>query len=99
MNKDCYVDPIQKTATREERESVKQILLTVRGMGYSNCAIRVHNSLAALKGVINAHVEFTTETAEVEFNPHIVAIPTLIDAVAEAGRDGRHAYSAALLIE
>ena len=99
MNDNCHVDPVQKTATPEEQKMVKRILLTVRGMGCSNCAMRVHNSLVALAGVINAHVDHTTGTAEVEFNPHMVAIPALVGAVAQAGNDGRHAYSAVPLIE
>lgn len=99
MNDNCHVDPIEKIATGEEREMVKKTSLTVRGMGCPNCAMRVHNSLVALKGVINAYVDHTTGTAEVEFNPHMVAIPALVGAVAEAGNDGRHAYSAVLLIE
>ncbi|MCC6611841.1 MAG: heavy-metal-associated domain-containing protein [Anaerolineae bacterium] len=99
MNDNCHVEPVQKTVTPEERKMVKRILLAVRGMGCPNCAIRVHNSLVALKGVITAYVDHTAGTAEVEFNPHIVAIPALVGAVAEAGNDGRHAYSAVPLIE
>lgn len=99
MNDNCHVDPVQKTATPEERKTVKRILLSVQGMGCPNCAMRVHNSLVALNGVINAHVDHTTGTAEVDFNPRLVALPSLVSAVAKAGNDGRHAYSAALLIE
>lgn len=99
MNDNCHVEPVQKTVTPEERKTVKRVLLTVQGMGCSNCAMRVRNSLVALKGVINADVDHATGTAEVEFNPHIVAIPALVGAVAQAGNDGRHAYSAIPLIE
>lgn len=99
MDDNCHVDPIQKTATSEEREMVRRILLTVRGMGCPNCAMRVHNSLIALTGVVTAYVDHTTGTAEVEFNPHMVVIPALVGAVAQAGNDGRHAYSAVPLIE
>lgn len=99
MNDHCHVDTVQKTATGEERKTVKRILLTVRGMGCPNCATRVHNSLVTLKGVINAYVDHITGTADVEFNPQMVAIPALVGAVAKAGNDGRHEYSAALLIE
>lgn len=99
MNDNCHVDQVQKIATFEELKTVKRILLTVQGMGCSNCAMRVHNSLVALKGVINAYVDHTTGTAEVEFNPHMVVIPALVGAVAEAGNDGRHVYSAVPFIE
>lgn len=99
MNDNCHVDPIHKTATGEERKSVQRILLAVRGMGCPNCATRVHNSLVTLNGVINTYVDHITGTAEVEFNPQMVAIPALVSAVAKAGNDGRHEYSAALLVE
>lgn len=99
MDDNCHVDPIHKTTTDEERQSAKRILFTVRGMGCPNCATRVYNSLVTLNGVINAYVDHITGTAEVEFNPHMVAIPALVGAVAEAGTDGRHAYSAVPIIE
>jgi copper chaperone CopZ len=99
MNDNCHVDPIEKNATSEERKTVKRLVLAVRGMGCPNCATRVHNSLVALTGVINAYVDHITGTAEVEFNPQMVAIPALVSAVAKAGNDGRHDYSAVPVIE
>lgn len=99
MNDNCDVEPVQKTATSEEREMVRRILLTVRGMGCPNCAMRVHNSLVALNGVVNAYVDHVTGTAEVEFNSQMVAVPALVGAVAKAGNDGRHEYSAVPVIE
>jgi len=99
MNDNCHVDPIHKTVTSEERDTVKRISLTVQGMGCPNCAMRVRNSLVTLEGVINAYVDHNTGTAEVEFNPHMVAIPALVGAVAEAGNDGRHDYSAVPSVE
>ena len=69
-------------------------MLGVRGMGCPNCAARVRNRLLGLKGVTEADVDHFTGTADVEFNPNLVTIATLFDAVAQAGNDGRHRYQA-----
>jgi copper chaperone CopZ len=99
MHDNCHVDPVHKTVTDEEQQTVETVTLAVWGMACPNCAMRVRNSLVAVRGVVNAHVDYHMGMAEVLFNPNMVAIPTLIDAVAEAGNDGRHQYRAALLME
>lgn len=93
MNKHCHVDIVQKSATLEELVNANKVVLTIQGMGCPNCAARVHNSLIVLKGVINADVDHPKAVAEVEYNPEIVLIPALVDAVAQAGNDGRHRYT------
>jgi copper chaperone CopZ len=92
MSDHCHVDPVEKIITPEERETLTTIALTVQGMGCPNCAMRVHNGLFALKGVIQAEVSHITATADVVFNPNLVNIIDLADAVANAGNDGRHRY-------
>ena len=94
MDDNCHVDPVQKTPTVEERQKVQTILLIVRGMGCPNCAARVRNSLLSLNGVIDASVDYMAGMAQVDFNPDLAIIPALIDAVAQAGGDGRHEYRA-----
>jgi len=93
MDKHCHVDIVQKNATGKELVNVKKVVLSVQGMGCPNCAARVHNSLIVLNGVINADVDHNRGEAEVEFNPDMVSIPAFIDAVADAGNDGRHKYT------
>ena len=51
MDENCYVDPIQKIVTAEERTATATTLLAVSGMGCPNCAARVRNSLLRLNGV------------------------------------------------
>ncbi len=97
MNSNCHIDPIQKTVTAEERETVSRALLAVWGMGCPNCAMRVRNGLVGLEGVIEAYVDHTVGVARVTFNPNMVAVPALIEAVARAGNDGRHEYHAVLV--
>jgi copper chaperone CopZ len=97
MNDHCHVEPIQKAVTKEERETVARALLAVWGMGCPNCAMRVRNRLMMLEGVTDTYVDHTVGIARVMFNPSMVTIPALIDAVASAGNDGRHEYLAILV--
>lgn len=97
MDTDCHVEPIQKMLTAEEQNKVELALLAVSGMGCSNCANRVRNSLLSLYGVVDAYVDHSAGVAQVSFNPAIETIDELISAVAHAGGDGRHTYGAKLL--
>lgn len=92
MTDHCHVDPLEKFVSPEEQETTTAISLAVWGMGCPNCAMRVHNSLLALKGVIQADVNHVTAMADVVFNPNLLTIFDLADAVANAGNDGRHRY-------
>lgn len=94
MDENCEVPPLHKKITTEEYQKTHQALLAVTGMGCPNCAARVGNSLIALYGVTNVVVDHLTGKARVTFNPDLVAFPALIEAVAQAGNDGRHAYRA-----
>lgn len=94
MDENCHVEPVQKIATVEEKQATVVTLLGVQGMGCPNCAARVRNSMLGLTGVIEADVDHITGTADVEFNPKLVTIAALFDAVARAGNDGRHRYQA-----
>jgi copper chaperone CopZ len=97
MDNHCHVEPIQKLTTTDEKTKVELALLAVSGMGCSNCANRVSNSLLSLYGVIDAYVDHTGGIAQVSFNPDLQKIDALINAVSGAGGDGRHKYEARLL--
>jgi copper chaperone CopZ len=92
MSDDCQVAPIEKIVSPEEQETTTSISLAVWSMGCPNCVMRVHNGLLALRGVIQADVSHVTATAEVVFNPTLLTLFDLVDAVANAGNDGRHRY-------
>ncbi len=97
MDENCHVDPIQKTATAEERQATTATLLAVQGMGCPNCAARVRNSLLSLAGVVEAKVVLDLAIADVTYNPGLTNVPALIRAVAGAGGDGRHEYRAEVI--
>ena len=97
MDDNCHVEPIQKLTTPDEQKNTELALLAVSGMGCSNCANRVRNSLLMLYGVVDAYVDHTAGIAQVSFNPNMETIDSLISAVTRAGGDGRHAYGARLI--
>ena len=97
MDENCLVEPIQKTATDEERHKVEMTLLTVWGMACPNCAARVRNSLLPLNGVVNADVDHAAGMAGVAFNPELSSVEMLLSAVDREGNDGRHEYGARLI--
>lgn len=92
MSDHCHVDPLEKTVSSEEQETITSVSLAVWGMGCPNCAMRVRNGLIALRGVISAEVSHVSATADVLFNPKLLTIFDLADAIANAGNDGRHRY-------
>ncbi len=94
MEENCFVEPVQKTITAQERQNIETALLTVWGVGCPSCEARVRNSLLSLTGVVNAHVDRIAGIAGVTFNSNLVTIEKLITAVSSAGNDGRHEYKA-----
>ncbi|MEP7136058.1 MAG: heavy-metal-associated domain-containing protein [Chloroflexota bacterium] len=94
MSGNCHVEPIHKTALDHVIQNADRILLSVSGMGCQNCAARVRNSLISLDGVYDAEVLVNMRMAEIYFDEKKVPIAALIQAVAEAGNDGRHNYEA-----
>jgi copper chaperone CopZ len=97
MNEHCYVEPLQISATPDEPQATSSVLLAVGGLGCTNCATRVQNGLLSVTGVVAAHVLPEEGLADVTYNPELTNVPALIDAVAAAGDDGRHHYTALAL--
>ena len=97
MDNHCHVEAIQKVTTTNEQKNVELALLSVSGMGCPNCANRIRNSLLSLYGIVDAYVDHAAGIAQVSFNPDIQTVDALINAVTDAGSDGRHEYRARLL--
>lgn len=94
MDANCHVEPVQKISSPNEQKNLQTVGLTVWGMGCINCATRVRNALLALVGVVEADVDHTTGFAFVEYSPSLVSVPSLLQAVANAGDNNRHKYIA-----
>lgn len=97
MNENCHVEPVEKAVTVQQVRNADRALLSVGGMGCSNCAMRVHNGLIAIDGVYRADVYLNLALAEVYYDSRKLSTQALIDAVQCAGRDSQHEYHALLI--
>ena len=94
MDKNCYVEPVNKIVLDSVIRNSDNALLSISGMGCENCATRVRNALLILDGVHHAEILLNFGMAEVYYDNGKVSIDTLIGAVMGAGNDGRHQYQA-----
>lgn len=92
MDDKCHVQPVERVVTPEEQETTQNVALVIYGMGCPNCAMRVRNSLVALHGVVQTDVDHFTGLANITFNPTLLKVIDLVDAVGNAGNDGHHRY-------
>ena len=65
----------------------KKAEIKISGMHCATCAVNIEESLAGLKDVTKAQVNFGTDTAHVEFDPSKVSLASLEKAVKEVGYD------------
>jgi copper chaperone CopZ len=97
MDANCHVEPVEKAITIQQLRDADRALLSVGGMGCSNCAKRVRNSLTVLDGVYRADVYLNIALAEIYYDSRKLSTNALIDAVHRAGADGQHEYNAMLI--
>lgn len=97
MDQNCHVEPIQKIVLDSVLKNADTTLLAVSGMGCPNCAARVRNGLISLDGVHQAEIHLDMGLAEVCFDSGKVTPEILVEAVADAGNDGRHHYEAVVV--
>jgi len=81
------VEVADRPAEIASRGRAKQITLPVTGMSCAACARTIERSLAGVSGVETAGVNFATGLATVVYDPSVVKVPGLVEAVREAGYD------------
>lgn len=96
-DQNCHVDPLEKPLNRQALASAQAAILAVSGMGCPTCAMRVHNGLLQLDGVLMAQIFLEKGMAAVAFDDQRVSTSDLLRAVGAAGNDGRHHYVAHIL--
>jgi copper chaperone CopZ len=96
-NNNCQVDPLEKPLDRDALSTAMVAYLAVGGMGCPRCAMRVRNGLLGIDGVLLVEVQLEQGIAAAAFDQNRVNTNDLICAVAAAGNDGRHNYSARLI--
>ncbi len=84
-------------ASEKQIRDADRALLSIGGMGCSNCATRVRNGLLSVEGVYGADVYLNMSLAEVYYDSRKVSPDVLKDAVQRAGNDGRHEYHAVVI--
>ncbi|HEY4721048.1 MAG TPA: heavy-metal-associated domain-containing protein, partial [Anaerolineae bacterium] len=80
----------------DEQERIRLTRLRVSGMYCPICATRIHSSLVALDGVLNAQVNHLVGVVDVIFDSNSTSVPALIRAVIQAGDDNRYTYRATI---
>lgn len=99
QTENCHVDAVQKPFNREDLAQTQAAYLAVSGMGCPRCATRVNNSLLRLDGVVLSEVILEESLAAVAYDPDVVTLAELVQAVSDAGNDGRHRYAARVLAQ
>ncbi|HUT80641.1 MAG TPA: heavy metal translocating P-type ATPase [Candidatus Bathyarchaeia archaeon] len=77
-------DAIESVGYGIRKEKVE---IVVSGMTCSSCAMNVEKALTKINGVISTVVNLTTRKATIEFNPSIVNISMLENAIRSVGYD------------
>ena len=61
--------------------------LPIIGMSCANCAANIERDLDALDGIHQAHVNFSTERAEISFDPDRVGVKDMVQKIRSSGYD------------
>ncbi len=93
-----HVEPVFKPVDQAALDRAKVVYLAIQGMGCSRCATRVQNGLLQVDGVLLAEVVLDQCLAVVTFDSDRVMPAGLVQAIADAGNDGLHHYSAHVLM-
>ncbi len=100
MDDPCQeITPLVKLPDQDEQKTLNTVYLSIEGMNCGNCLNRVRNSLLAAYGVTSVIIDLQQGLGEVRFNPELATPANLVEAVAAAGADGFHHYSAIVLSE
>lgn len=70
-----------------QEHNTTQTELKIAGMTYAMCAKAVENALSDRDGVLSAQVNLGNETAAVVYDPRLVTLPALEQAVRDTGYD------------
>ena len=61
--------------------------LEVEGMSCNHCVMSIKKAVGELNSVSNVSVDLEAKTVTVDYNPELVAIETVIEAIEDQGYD------------
>lgn len=93
----CHIEPFKKPLDQAALSNATVAYLAVLGMGCERCVMRVANSLLRTQGVVAC--AFNGNIAAVAYDQEQIRVDALVEAVAAAGNDSHHVYSAEFLFE
>ena len=68
-------------------DSREAVSLPVTGMTCAACAASIERALKKLPGVGDAGVNYATNRATVTFDPSVLNLPTIVEAIRDVGYD------------
>ena len=68
-------------------ESPEAVSLPVTGMSCAACAANIERALKKLPGIGAAGVNYATSRATVTFDPAVIAVPSIVEAIRDVGYD------------
>lgn len=72
---------ILSSVARPSVNEIEKVNLKIEGMDCAGCAIGIENTLKDLAGVSNAKVEYPQGNGFVEYNPQLIALEKIIEAI------------------
>ena len=66
---------------------MQTVKLTVEGMSCGHCLAAVNKAVGALQGVSNVEVSLQKKLATVDFDPEVVTIDVIKEAIEDQGYD------------
>ncbi|WP_394368462.1 heavy metal translocating P-type ATPase [Adhaeribacter radiodurans] len=75
------------TSVLTDKDIPKEVMLPVTGMTCSACAVSVESMVASTPGVINANVNYATQTLQVAYDPEKVRLADMRKVVKSIGYD------------
>jgi Cu+-exporting ATPase len=83
-------DDIQKAVSKAGYEALaentdKEVSIPIQGMTCAACAKAVERAVGKMNGVAGVAVNFATEKASIEYNPNLVRLSEIKQAIAKAG--------------
>ena len=63
----------------------EKVKVDIGGMSCATCAANINKSLNKEKGIIDAHVNFATEKAQVEYDPKEISLDTIAKLIEKTG--------------